>query len=119
MKTRGIENSIKRLGGARRMGSATLTALVESEARQVLQHAKEWLLRAETTPPREGAEHIRTIADAVSMLEKELAQTTVPAASWSDSWSYKLRVIDILILLGSPRNTVPLAAVLPVQPPPV
>ncbi|MDR3393746.1 MAG: hypothetical protein P4L70_01970 [Parasulfuritortus sp.] len=43
MKTRGIENATRRLVGARKLGSATLLAQAEQEARHALTQAKAWM----------------------------------------------------------------------------
>ncbi|MDR2032217.1 MAG: hypothetical protein LBP86_08220 [Azoarcus sp.] len=45
MKTRGIENAIRRLEGARGMQSPFLTARAEEEARHILAQARAWLAR--------------------------------------------------------------------------
>lgn len=73
MKTRGIQNAINRLAGARRLGSPALTAQAEQEARHILSQAHAWLAR--TPPPADGAEDRRTpVAQALELLQQTLDQ---------------------------------------------
>lgn len=71
MKTRGIQNAINRLAGARKLGSPALTAQAEQEARHILHQARAWLAR--TPPPTEGSDDRRApVALAVEALHQAL-----------------------------------------------
>ncbi len=75
MKTRGIQNAISRLAGARRFGSPSLLAQAEQEAQTILLRAKAWLSRTPAPPPGESDERYTPVALAVADLEQALAVT--------------------------------------------
>jgi hypothetical protein len=68
MKTRGIQNAINRLQGARKFGSATLLAQAEEEARHILVQARAWLARTPAPAPGEPDERYAPVAAAVCEL---------------------------------------------------
>jgi hypothetical protein len=72
MKTRGIQNAINRLAGARKMDSAYLIRQAEEEARHTLLKAREWLARTPAPPPGETDERYTPVALAVGVLEQAL-----------------------------------------------
>jgi hypothetical protein len=72
MKTKGIQNAINRLAGARRLGSASLLVKAEQEAEQILSGARAWLARTPAPPPGETDERYTPVAQAVEELKKAL-----------------------------------------------
>ncbi|MDD2770113.1 MAG: hypothetical protein PHT19_15410 [Methylococcus sp.] len=72
MKTKGIQNAINRLAGARRLGSASLLLQAEQEAEHILAKAREWLARSQVLPPDQPDERYTPVALAVEELEKAL-----------------------------------------------
>ncbi|PWV61000.1 hypothetical protein [Plasticicumulans acidivorans] len=78
MKTRGIINATRRLSGARKLGSATLLAKAEDDARSSLATARAWIER--TTPADDEARlNWQAIVEAADALEATLAEGS-PAA---------------------------------------
>lgn len=70
MKTRGVQNAINRLKGARKFGSQTLLAQAEAEAQYALTRAKLWLLQhAEANPAGAQSENYAAMCLAVDELE--------------------------------------------------
>jgi hypothetical protein len=67
MKTRGIENAIRRLQGARKMQSPFLIAKAEEEARHILTQSRAWLARAPVQDERHAlvAEAARELAAVI------------------------------------------------------
>lgn len=74
MKTRGIQNAINRLTGARRLGSPSLLAQAEQEARHTLTQARAWMERRAPPPSGEADEQYAAVALAVDALAEALAQ---------------------------------------------
>lgn len=78
MKTRGIQNAINRLGGARRLGSPSLMAQAEREASHILTQAHAWLARTPAPPEGEADQRYTPVALAVVQLEQALSQAQQP-----------------------------------------
>lgn len=74
MKTRGIQNAINRLAGARRLGSASLMRTAEAEARHILTQAQAWMTRTPAPPAGESDERYTPVALAVAELQQALEQ---------------------------------------------
>lgn len=85
MKTRGIQNAIQRLAGARKLGSPALQAQTEQEGQHILTQARAWLAR--TPRPPAGAEHDpwTPVAQAVEQLAQALEIAGKPAQATGDS----------------------------------
>lgn len=73
MKSRGIQNAINRLAGARKLGSPSLLAQAEQEAQHILVQARAWLARTPAPAPGEVDERYTPIALAVDKLAQALA----------------------------------------------
>jgi len=76
MKTRGIENATRRLVGARKLGSSTLLAQADQEARHALAQARAWMERAgegRRTDDLAADENYAAIAAATQTLETMIA----------------------------------------------
>lgn len=74
MKTRGVQNAINRLKGARKFGSQTLLAQAEAEAQHALTRAKLWLLQhADANPAGAQSENYAAMSLAVDELEQTIA----------------------------------------------
>jgi hypothetical protein len=72
MKTRGIQNAINRLAGARKMGSAYLINQAEDEARHTILKAKEWMTRTPAPAAGETDDRYTPVALAGGELERAL-----------------------------------------------
>lgn len=72
MKTRGLQNAINRLRGARKFGSATLLAQAEREARQTLEQGRAWMERAGLGDAATADERHGDVVKAVLELEVTL-----------------------------------------------
>jgi hypothetical protein len=72
MNTRGIENAIGRLEGARRLNSPTLLRQAEDEARQSLSRARVWMQRARERVPQSADDRFERISEAALRLERAL-----------------------------------------------
>lgn len=77
MKTRGIQNAINRLKGARKFGSMTLLTQAENEAQHILTQAKAWLKRSSALHDGVENERYAEVNLAVIELEQTIAQVTV------------------------------------------
>jgi hypothetical protein len=75
MKTRGLQNAINRLKGARKFGSMTLLAQAEREARQTLEQARVWMERAGLGDTSTSDERHGEVVKAVLELEVTLFGT--------------------------------------------
>lgn len=73
MKTRGIQNAINRLDGARRLGSPSLMQKAEEEGQHILTQARAWLARTPAPPPGERDARYTPVAEAVAALAAALA----------------------------------------------
>lgn len=72
MKTRGLQNALNRLGGARKLGSPMLLARAEEEARHAVKQAHAWMERRPVTgQPDALCAEIRQVVQA---LEAALAE---------------------------------------------
>ncbi len=80
MKTRGIQNAINRLAGARKLGSATLMDKAEEEGRHILTQARAWMARTPAPPPGEKDERYTPVALAVDELQEALDQYRTSAS---------------------------------------
>ncbi|WP_297468746.1 hypothetical protein [Acidithiobacillus sp.] len=73
MKTRGVQNAINRLKGARQLGSPTLLAQAETEAQHALTQARAWLERAANPDSGKVGANYDDMVKAVEALELALA----------------------------------------------
>lgn len=75
MKTRGIQNAINRLKGARKFGSVVLLIKAEEEANHALTQARAWMRRAAENAEVSGAENenFAAISEMVLELEQTIA----------------------------------------------
>lgn len=73
MKTRGIQNAIRRLAGARGMRSPALIAQAESEAAHILTQARAWLARTPAPPEGSTDERWTPVAQATEELAAAIA----------------------------------------------
>ncbi|HTH39594.1 MAG TPA: hypothetical protein VL968_02315 [Rhodocyclaceae bacterium] len=77
MKTRGIQNAINRLKGARKFGSVVLLIKAEEEANHALTQARAWMQRAAANAAASGTENENFAA--ISEMALELEQTIAQA----------------------------------------
>jgi len=75
MKTRGLQNAINRLKGARKFGSVVLLIKAEEEANHTLVQAKAWMQRAMENSETSGKENenYASISEMVLELEQTIA----------------------------------------------
>lgn len=73
MKTRGLQNAINRLKGARKFGSITLLTQAEGEAQHALTQARAWLKRSEESGSGAANPNYAAVSAATLELEQTLA----------------------------------------------
>lgn len=79
MKTKGVQNAINRLRGARRLGSTTLMAQAEAEAQHALTQGRAWLARADAMHEDGETENQANMRLALGELERTLAEGAAAA----------------------------------------
>jgi hypothetical protein len=74
MKTKGIQNAINRLAGARKLGSRTLMTQALQEAEHIHNRALEWLAHTSAPAAGERDDRYTAVAEITAKLEAALEQ---------------------------------------------